>query len=668
MRRQSLLLAVVGASALLLHLILAFRWNSLDRQPPGWDPAVHLGTALDYRQAWRENRWFDLIRTVPRPGHPQYPFAYHYSLAPFLQHPAPHRRVVFLNLAYFLLLVYAGAWLAYQTSGPPAAAAALFVLGLSPGLLYKFREAFPDLALAAWTTLAYALVVRSQGFKNRGSSLAAGLCAGLAVLSKWGAVLYLLPAAASGLADRGRRRNLALALAAAVLLCLPWYAVNTVTMLPRIWASVTLGHHQGNPLTWTWNNWLYYPSWVVDCYSWPAVALMLAGCALALRRWAVERRNGRQGPQVCLAAWLAFSYLFCTLVPSKDDRYFLPAAAALPVLGLSALPGPVLALSAGLALLHSKNIRRPEPGDWHQKDILKTVEARRSSKLAGLCVLANHRDVNPTSLSWMARHQGLSSIYLGGYQSEIPEWSQFVLIKTGDPGPFLSERTLTILGGAASGGGLFARVFRPAARWPLPDGSEALLYEQKPDIPWISRMRRFEQLDIKGARLEGVVITPREPGRYVIEVRTLLLDKLPAPIEGIKIEISGARLFEDGGKVYVLGLESLRLLSARLALRDLQAALSRRASLPIALASADSELTAHARLGPLPVELSLSVALEGSGLRLEVRRLALAGLPVPFASRLAFRRTLEARPPYQPYGIDLGALRFSPETISIGGA
>lgn len=659
MRRSVLLPACLGVSVLIFHLFLAWRWNALDRQPPGWDPAVHLGTAMDYSQAWRDGRWLDLIRTVPRPGHPQYPPAYHYSLIPFLKDAAPHRSVVFLNLAYFLILVYAGAWLAHQTGGPAAAAAALIVLGFSPGLLYKFREAFPDLALAAWVTLAYALAARSQGFRDRFFSLAAGLCAGLALLSKWGALLYLLPAAVPGLFDKERRRNLAWACALAALLSLPWYAVNSVTMLPRIWNSVTLGHRQGNPLTWTWNNWLYYPSWLIDCYSWPVVGLMAAGCVLALRRGLL--------PGTLLASWLAFSYLFCTVVPSKDDRYFLPVAAALPALGLSALPGPTLALSAGLAFLHSRDIRRPQAGDWHQEEVLQTVEQRRSSPLAGLCVLANHRYVNATSLGWLARHHGLSSVYLGGYESEIPEWSQFVLVKTGDPGPFLSDNTLSILSQASAGQGLFARVFRPAARWPLPDGSQAVLYEQKPDLPLLSGPRRFPRLEIKGAVLKDVAVTPRGPGHYLVSVKSLELKKLPAPIENVHVELSGARLLEESGKVYVLGLQGLRLLSARVALQDLSQALSRRAGLPIALSGADAGLTATASLGPLPVKASLFAASESGALKAALRRLTVAGLPLPFAGRLAFEQGLRARPPYQPYSLEVAPLRFSPSGIEIGG-
>lgn len=659
MRRSILLPLCLAASILIFHLFLAWRWDALDRQPPGWDPAVHLGTAMDYAQAWRDGRWLDLVYTVPRPGHPQYPPVYHYSLIPFLEEAAPHRAVVYLNLAYFLILVYAGAWLAYQTSGPAAASAALIVLGFSPGLLYKFREAFPDLALAAWVTLAYALTARSQGFRNRSFSLAAGLCAGLALLSKWGAVLYLLPAAAAGLWDPQRRRNLAWACALAALPSLPWYAVNSVTMLPRIWNSVTLGHHQGNPLTWTWNNWLYYPNWLVDCYSWPAVGLMAAGCVLALR-------SGLPA-QAGLAAWLAFSYLFCTLVPSKDDRYFLPVAAALPALGLGALPGPALALSAGLALLHSSDIRPPEAGDWHQEKILQAVEQRRSSPLAGLCVLANHRYVNSTSLGWLARHHGLSSIYLGGYESEIPEWSQFVLVKTGDPGPFLSENSLSILRQASAGQGLFARVFRPAARWPLPDGSEAVLYEQRPDLPLLSGRRRFPQLEVKGAVLKDVAIAQLRANEYLVSAKSLEIKKLPAPIEDVRVELSGARLLEDSGKVYVLGLDGLRLVSARVALRDLAEALSRRAGLPIEISAADPGLTAKATLGPLPVEVSLSAASESGSVKAALRRLTVAGLPLPFAGRLAVERSLKARPPYQPYALELGRLRFSPSGIEIGG-
>lgn len=662
--RRTLLLAVVAALAA-FHLVLASRWTSQDRQPPGWDPAVHLGTAQDYRDAWRQGRWLDLLRTAPRPGHPQYPPIYHYTLTTVLSSGAPHRTVVWLNLAYLLVFLAAASRLAWRLGGMGPAVAALICLGLSPGVLYKFREVFPDLSLAAWTTLTYALLVESGFFQRRRLSLLVGLCTGLAVLSKWGAVLYLLPAALSGLRDAERRRNLSLALAVAAVICLPWYLVNSLQMLPRIWTSVTLGHHQGQPLTWTWDNWLYYWRFLEACFSFPGALLMLAGAVWAVEGW---RRAGRRwnAPQIWLAGWLGFSYLFCTAVPSKDDRYFLPAAAALPVLGLSALPVPALLLAGGLAVLNTKTLRAPEPAEWHSEDILRSVESRRRGPFAVLSILSNHRHLNATALTWLARQHGLSALFMGGHQSEIPEWADFIVVKTAEPGPFLSDATRAILNRERAGGGLFHKVYREAESWPLPDGSRAILYEPRPEVALITVPRTFAELRVKGTRLFDVDLRPSGPEAYDLSIARVELSKLASPIRDVRVRLEGARLIEDSGSVYVLGVKKVRLLRARNSGSELGSALTARSGLPIGLDVQDGLLTASAKLAGLTLSISLRAAVRAGGLDLELRGLRLTGLRLPFTDGIRLRYDLSPRPPFQPYALELEPLIFSPQGISIG--
>lgn len=660
--RRTLLLAAAALAA--FHLMLASRWAHEDREPPGWDPAVHLGTAQDYKDAWDQGRWLDVLRTVPRPGHPHYPPAYHYTLAGVLSTDAPHRAVVWLNLAYLFVLLAAAGRLAWRLGGVGPACAVLICLGLSPGVLYKFREAFPDLSLATWTTMAYALVIESGFFQRRRLSLLVGLCTGLAVLSKWGAVLYLLPAALSGLRDTERRRNLFLALSVAAVMCLPWYLINSVQMLPRIWTSVTLGHHQGNPLTWTWLNWLFYWRYLVSCFSLPAALLMLGGAVWALERWRRSSRRWNE-PQIWLAGWLAFSYLFCTLVPSKDTRYFLPAVAALPVLGLSALPAPALLLAGGLALLNATALRAPQPADWHAEDILRAAEKRRRGPFAVLSVLTNHRDLNATSLTWLARH-GHTALYMGGYESEIPEWADFVVVKTAQTGQFLSDTTQAILSRERAGGGLFHKVYREAESWPLPDGSRAILYEHRPAVALIAAPRSFAELRVKNTRLIGVKLRPAGPGAYDLSVERVELSKLASPIRDVRVRLEGARLIEDQGRVYVLSVEKVRLLRASKDRGELGAALTARSGLPIELSVTDGLLTARTRLAGLTLSISLRAAVQAGGLDLELRGLRLAGRTLPFTDGIRLRYALSPRPPYQPYFLELEPLIFSPRGLSIG--
>lgn len=640
------------------HAALAVQWVRVDRQPPAWDPAVHLGTALDYREAFAAGRWLDLIRTKPRPGHPQYPIAYHYTLLPVLGADAPHRAAVIVNLLYFFLFVGAAGWIAWQLGGAGACAATLCAAAFSPGLLYKFREPFPDLALCAWTTLAYALALRSRLFLERRWAFATGVAAGLAVLSKWGAVLYLAPAVAFGVYDKKTRRHCLAAVALGAAMALPWYLVNSASMLPRIWTSVMLGHRgMGYPATGTIANWMYYPRWLADCFSWTGVLLMLAGCAWSLRKSPSRAR-------LLVAGWLAFSYLFTSLVPSKDNRYFLPAALALPALGFAALPPPALAAAAGIALLQDGALRKPDASEWHAESVLAEIESRRASRGAGVAVLANHQSISATTLGWLARHRGLERIHFGGHQSEIPEWADFALVKTAEPGVFLSDATRGILAQEKDVKSFFRSVFQPARRWPLPDGSELVLYEQRPDLALIKSQRRFAALSVRNATLVDARLKPLGPGRFELTAERLEIPKLGAAIRGIRAELVGARLLERGGKIYVLGLERVKLLRARGNEKEFSEALSRRARLPIELLGSDGALHVGARLGPVMLKVALTLEVRGGALELSVRKARLGGVPLPL--RFAYRQDLSARPPFQPYAIELGTITVSSEVLSVG--
>jgi hypothetical protein len=365
-----------------------------------------------------------------------------------------------------------------------------------------------------------------------------------------------------------------------------------------------------------------------------------------------------------LASWLAFSYLFCTLVPSKDPRYFLPAAAALPVVGVAGLPAPALALSAVLAAWQARNYRRPDPSVWPVDEILAETEARRGGRTVSLCLLANHMALNNTTFSYAARRRGLDRVYLGGIQNEIPEWADFVLVKTGDPGPFIADSTRSILASARDPRSLFSDVFRPARRWPLPDGSEAVLYEQRPDLRWLSGTRRYPALPVRSGVLRGVTLKSSGPGRYEVSADSLELEKLSAPVRGIRVELSGARLIERDGKIHILGLERLRLLSARQDGRELSLALTRRSGIPVALEFEGGQVRATARLAGLPVlRATILLTAQSADIAVKLNSAAFFGIPLP---RLSIHRSLEARPPWQPYSLELAPLLLTREGPRIG--
>lgn len=618
---------------------------------------MHWQTALDYRQAFRDGRWLDLARAQPRPGHPHYPPVYHFALASVVERPDYDHAGVWLNLVFLGILLASAGRIAWRLGGPGPAAATVLALGLSSRILHYYREAFVDLSAAAWTAAVYAMALESDFFKKRKPAVAAGVFAGLALLSKWSTLIYLTPLAMLAFWTKPSRKGISIAAAVAATIASPWYLLNAPLMIPRIFEAATLGHKQGNPLTWTWANWTYYPHFMADCFTVPGLLLMAGGAAWGWRKLAAPARTA-------LAAWVAFSYVACTLVPSKDFRYFLPVLAAAPALGLAALPAPALGLAAALAVASGASQRQPVRADWRHDEILAEVEQRREGRPATVCLLSNHRFFNATTLSWEARRRGFG-LSFGGYQSEIPEFSDFVLMKTGDPGVLMSPRTHAILDTISAGGGLFARAFSEARRFPLPDGSEAVLYQLRKDLPSPALIgeKRYASLTVRKATLSGVRLRASGGGRFHVSADELSLAKLPAPIRGLRVELEGARLLEDKGRLYVLSLERVRVTAARALWAELGEAISRRGKVPVGLSAQGGVLTASAAWG-LPVTASLEPRLDPAGLSVALRGLTLAGLRLPGASG---RWTVGLGPhAAQPFTLDLSTFQLTSEGLTIG--
>lgn len=659
-RGSALIILGVFAAVLAWQALLVARWTAAETRPPSWDPAVHLATSLDYAEAWREGRWLDSLRTIPRPGHPSYPPFYDYSATLALRAARPHVAVAWLNLAYWALSLLAAGWLAWRLGGAWACAGAIALAGLSAESLWIYRQAFPDIALALWLPATYAALLESRLFEDRRWSAVAGVCAGLAMNSKWAAALFLLPAIACG-APRRRRRNAALAAGICLAMMAPWYLLNAPLTAARIWDSVTLGNRQGHPALWTARNWLYYPRFAGLCFGSCCAALLAAGAGWATWRAPRPVLEARR----CVAAWLVLAYLVCTLVPSKDNRYFLPSLGALPALAASALPPPALAVPVALALWNQRRVVSPRTEDWRNDEILAEAARLSGGGPATVCVLPNHESLNTTSLIFQARRAGLRNLSFGCQLSDIPEWANLVVAKTGDPGAFLSDQSLAVAAAARDPRSLFSRVFVERSRWALPDGSQAVLYAQRPDLPRPRKTLRWAALKVRSASLEGVTLAPAGGSDYDLTATTLRLEKLDAPIRNVWVRLTDARLYESGGALYVLGVKRVALKRARLAWADASEALSRRARLPISIEKKDAAISIAARCGPLAARAVVELSVEPDMIAGRVSSLRLAGVPVPGIGAASWRRELAPAPPYQPYELRVERVVASDKTLRI---
>ena len=90
----------------LFHAFLLTFWLKLDTHPPGWDEAVHLQVAWEYKEDILQGRWGELWRARSKPGHPPYPPLYHLSLVPALAFSSnPEDAAARMNLFYLAVVL-----------------------------------------------------------------------------------------------------------------------------------------------------------------------------------------------------------------------------------------------------------------------------------------------------------------------------------------------------------------------------------------------------------------------------------------------------------------------------------------------------------------------------------------------------------------------------------
>jgi hypothetical protein len=680
--------AAAFAALALWQALLLGSWLSRDTRPSKWDQSVHLSTARDYGDAFAAGSPAGLLFAKARPGHPPYPPLVHDVMAPFMAvgarlGVAPEDAACGANWLALILLSAGAALLASSLWGREAGLAAAVLSGLLPPALLYAREPMVDLALVSFVVVTYALWVRSDRFRHPRWSRWLGVAAGLGMLTKWSFVFYVLPVLAdAALALRRDRRgagyNALVALGWAALVAGPWYALNAPAVLPKVLRSAALGKAEGDPSVFSLAAWTWYLRLVPDQLTRPG-ALAAAGVA----GWILYRRPA--GWKV-LAAWVVTGFVFWNLVSNKNDRYFLPVLAAVPV-AAAALPRRIPWLLAAAAAVFSAWIAWGPPGrphvnaplaqSWPLDEVVRVVEARRdpAAPFAILTCAVNHDYMNGNNLSWAVQKRGLSdTVIVRSRLDPLGQWAQFVLVKTGNVGPdYASGRQVAAREEALREGGWFARHFRREAAWGLPDGSEALLFRRDDAAPSPDPARLAEGL-FPGLAAEGWTATaapsPARPGETLWRVGAASVSYKELVLTGLSAELDGVlAAVDDAGRPRLLRLRTARLASARVTDAALAAYLERRVKglKDVTVRFDDGRVSVDGRFRGFRAAVTAALAYDPGARAVVVglERLRLGGLPLP--AGLAGRRSFPLRAQKgMPFDVELSGLRT--ETTGSGTA
>jgi 4-amino-4-deoxy-L-arabinose transferase-like glycosyltransferase len=510
-------------------------WLDLDRRLPSWDQADYLNSALDHGRAlgllpgggWQG--WGHLLDLSPKIP-PLASLVNGTVMA--IAGDTPQRASWALALWHGLLLVALACW-ARTLGGRRFALLAAALLSLVPALAVLRVDYTLDLALAACTTLALALLGRWQtasplGGGRWGQALAAALAIAAAVLVKQSALLVLtLPslwAALRALPSPRRRLQVLVALLIVIGLALPWLHHNWITTLGGTnRAVIESAASEGDPDVLSLGSLLWYPR------LWPSqlgiVLLTPALGAALMAAWLHRQRliGWLRHPVRALPpgwAWLIgctlAGWLCTTLSPNKDGRYIAPVLPLLTLLvargwwqiglwlqarpglsggaiGAGALALGLLAGAGELASAQARALRREAPSP--APAAMAELRRRVGETPITLLVVPGSPDLNEQTLTTYGRLGGgrIEARRLGRNRREHPvvlERSDWLLLATGDQGTThpgsreLSERIRR--------DGRFERL----AHWPWNAGRQVELWRRRDGAPF-----RHESFDASFIRL-----------------------------------------------------------------------------------------------------------------------------------------------------------------------
>jgi hypothetical protein len=666
-----------------------------DTRPPSWDQAIHMEIALDYKRALAAGRWRDAWTLPPKPGMPPFPPVYHSTLIPAYGSADPAGSALWVNWAYLVLLCAALCSIARRFAGGWAPVWAALAFGAAPAVQQLLFTQLVDLPLIACVALNYAALFAADGFRSRRGSILTGLAFAFGMLHKWSFFTYMIPLyvlAVRALFQKKTARHALESAGLAALISAPWYLYHWPIMVPRLFQASS---DMGTPMSAREiGRYLLQTAEGLNPVAW---ALGLAGLAWGLRRRSAAWR--------LLGGWLASSCAFWALVPNHQLRFLAPGLAPI-ALGLACAPWPrgvvwsalalqlVLAANFVWARWDSKLVPFPiqrigvllnspaKAEDWKVEAILADAAREARPPISNLTLVANDEYFNGPGFTWLAKLTA-PGVSVRGVNRRLCELSRFVVLKTGSLGP---PTVIEGLGGASDAirdpRGWFARAFEERRRYPLPDGSEAILYVQrrleKPPYPVGKKVfkdfsvGRFSAKNL-AVSFEGWRAADSSYRSITVEAPELSLNGLR--VTGVRLRLEDALavpvdLKEPWKDLRLLKIGALRVESLRVAQGDVEALLAQRArDLKGAAARIDGDVAVTGRLRGVPVSARAAARLASSprALILEAESLKAAGIPLPLFLLPAFKRVaVSFEPnPETPFPIELPGLTLARGELSV---
>ncbi len=341
-------------------------WLLLDHSMPSWDQAYYLTTTLSYQDALDSGGPIELLRAIKNTD-PSHGPLFTVLMLPFIYIFGPEQSSgLVLNLLIAPVLYFAAgeiAWIVFRNWA--ARLLTIVLVAAMPLMVGLFHNLLQDFLLVTLTTLSLLLLLRSEGFRRRGMTIAMAAAMGFGTLTKVTFPLFvigpLLVVAIRVAADwvAARRQgpdadpafdlrqvaiNLGGAALAFLVIAFAWYGPNFDATVDYVRSTtggpLAEGAGPSNPFTFdamasfTTGVINFNLSWVILLPGLIAVAL----CWERLRALFQQPRDwDRLTKLAFLLAWAVIPFLSVITAKNQDVRLMAPAFPAVAILVAGAI-------------------------------------------------------------------------------------------------------------------------------------------------------------------------------------------------------------------------------------------------------------------------------------------------------------------------------------------
>lgn len=692
-----LLLLIIG-----LNGVTLVQFSSKDLRPNAWDESIHTRVAFDYQERIADEGFLSVLK----PAYFNYPPLYHLTLIPFLGIPADVADAgPLVNFFYLIFLVLGVFLLGDQILGRIPGLTAAFLVTCYPVIIYLMHLTMIDVALTAWVTWAMLCLVKSENFSQRSWSLAFGLVLGLAMLTKWTALAYVLaPMAVAGF-NAIRQKNKKWFFASVVIFAVvagPWYLTNLIPALARISHGAGMQPASGIILD-KWLNWMWYPLALFKQINLFFVLLFIPG--LFAVYW-----KPKLWP---LVLWFLGSLVIFSIFTNRNIRYTMPALPAVALLSVAWVPlfrkGTFLIVNLGIAAFfiffhwvpgEAKTFFvgpvempvvgrvHPETGSWKHHEIIDEIQQRKnpSKAFTRIIMVSNAPYFHSTSINITSRVRGITDFsFRGPSKRRFFEFADFILLKTGNLGPGFTAGTVgEVASTIENPPQWFNSVFKIVKKWDLPDGSQAVLFQADPDPMNIADVGLFnlelDELKLPRIVASGVKLIATPDSKESLKLGRLAGLKIHCKkviykeFEFLNVNINLTRpqinlpLFLESGEIQLLSLDRLGV-QAESPSTPLIQYLERKAKwlkdLQLVLDGPKIKLKSNAY--GIPLDVQADIRVENRLLKTKLEQVKILKIPFPlFILRSLTDQRVSLNPNREtPFFIDINQIEGHKDNLKI---